>query len=67
MLETGNKKISQDVQESMEVIEKAIQELLDKETDLMRGGMIAGALSNIKFALAIGDLYKDAVDKMLES
>ena len=67
MLETGNKKISQDVEESMRVIEKAVQELLEKETDLMRGGMIAGALSNIKFALSIGDMYKEAVDKLLES
>jgi len=67
MLETGNKKISQDVQASMKVIEEAVQEILDNETDLMRGGMISGALNNIKFALSIGDIYKEAVDKMLES
>jgi|TARA_R100000541_G_scaffold19513_1_gene29484 hypothetical protein len=55
-----------DVQASLDVVEKAVQELLDKENDLLRGGMIAGAMSNIKLALSMGQLYEDAVNKFLE-
>ena len=55
-----------DIQASLDVVEKAIQELLDGEEDLLRGGMISGAMSNIKLALSMGQLYEDAVNKFLE-
>ena len=55
-----------DVQASLDVVEKAVQEFLHKENDLLRGGMIAGAMSNITLALSMGQLYEDAVNKFLE-
>tara|TARA_R110000787_G_scaffold9268_1_gene32598 strand:- start:22 stop:213 length:192 start_codon:yes stop_codon:yes gene_type:complete len=55
-----------DIKASLDVVEKAVQELLDNEDDLLRGGMIAGAMSNIKLALHMGELYEDAVNKFLE-
>ena len=55
-----------DIQASLDVVEKAVKELLDKENDLLRGGMIAGAMSNIKLALSMGQLYEDAVNKFIQ-
>tara|TARA_R100000935_G_scaffold31209_1_gene51725 strand:- start:130 stop:315 length:186 start_codon:yes stop_codon:yes gene_type:complete len=58
--------IEDDIKVSLGVIELAIQDILDKEEDPLRGGMISGAMSNVKLAITMGTIYKDAVDKFLE-
>jgi len=54
-----------EVKDAMLIIEAAVNELLEKEPDALRGASIHGALHNIKVGLSVGDMYRDAVDKML--
>ena len=54
-----------EIEDAMKIIETAVNELLEKEPDALRGSSIHGALNNIKIGLRVGDMYRDAVDKML--